>query len=174
MLENFIFLVAGGVIGILSSIISIRYQHRLTVKRQHELWDHEKQKEMIEAARDLMRSRDYQTLRYGEPGEITFCHFLVEAGPDQGTDIAINKNIFVIGHSTELCDQTLSDSKAADAHLRLLIAEDVCVVENISHDLNTYIGDRLIIGPKVIKNGDRVRLGASQLRFSRHQHSQIE
>lgn len=176
MTENIIFLLLGSILGFLSSIGTMWIQHRLEIRRQRDERNYMMRDKMIADARKFLqeetqdrhepgRSRDLHILRYGSPGRIELCRFLIEAGPDQGTTISIFKNVHVIGQSRDLCDHILSDTSISDAHLRLIVTDEVIVLEDISGGLGTRIGDRLMTRPITIKDGDLIGLGNSRLRF---------
>lgn len=166
MTENVIFLLIGSGIGLVISLITTWFQHRLERKRELERWIREREQTMIEEAHRLMGSKGYPLLRYGPSGTIELCKFGVESGPDRGTTFQVKKNVVVIGRSGELCDHVLSDPEIADVHLRLIVADRAYVLEDVSGGLGVWVNRALMVGPIVLRDNDQIQIGSTLLRFS--------
>ncbi len=168
MFQEITLIVIGAIIASVSGFISARYQSKLHLKR----WKKEReiiaQETDLTAARDLHKQLTYKNLgplRYGTVGARIHFRLQVESGPDSGTNFPVQRHVVVVGREADLCDYTLSDPDIAELHLRLIVADKVFVLEDISGGYGTKLNDLPMSGPRVLTDNDLIRIGETDIRF---------
>lgn len=78
---------------------------------------------------------------------------------------------WVIGRDPDECDLIVEDPKASRKHLLCTKVEEGYLLENLSHSNPTRVNDHQILEPKLLRDGDKVQIGATNFRFfTEHAH----
>ena len=76
------------------------------------------------------------------------------------------KNSMVIGRSRE-CDVTVSGESSVSArHCRLILAGSSILAEDLDSTNKTYLNGRQVLQPQLVKRGDVLTLGRSELEIA--------
>jgi hypothetical protein len=90
----------------------------------------------------------------------------VEAGASAGREVLLTRPFLLLGAAEE-CDLRLEgDPRVARRHARLeRQGEDYAIADEESQE-GTFVNDERLNGPRLLRSGDRIRVGACVLRFS--------
>ncbi len=83
-------------------------------------------------------------------------------GPDSEVGLADGENIFGRGPESVLW---VDDASVSRRHARIRVEKETAVLEDLDSRNGTFIGDRRIDVPALLRDGDRIRLGSLKLRF---------
>ncbi len=90
---------------------------------------------------------------------------LVEAGFRRGREVPLNKAEITLGRA-ESCDVGLfGDAGVSGLHARILRQGGRYLIADAGSAGGTFVNDVEIQGPTPLRSGDRIRMGASLLRF---------
>lgn len=90
--------------------------------------------------------------------------FVIESGPQSGRRIPLERDV-VVGRGT-LPDVALSHPTVSRRHAAVRITDgDRCSITDLGSDNGTYVNQHQIREPTSLRNGDRVRIGAIELRY---------
>lgn len=87
---------------------------------------------------------------------------LVSSGSDAGRVIAVDREL-VIGRVGGQADITLDDGQVSSRHAAVRPTAEGIEVEDLGSTNGTFIGAERLSAPHTLKNGDRVRLGGTEL-----------
>jgi hypothetical protein len=88
-----------------------------------------------------------------------------EAGTRAGRELILTKPVITLGHS-QGCDIGLtSDNGVERVHARLTRQGDSYVLTDVGSASGTYVNGERLQGPRALRGGDAIRVGACLLRF---------
>jgi hypothetical protein len=83
--------------------------------------------------------------------------FLVESGPDQGTECLIRKPVTLIGRN-ETCDLVVDDPLVSRRHCQITWDGVYCTVEDLGSTNGTTVNGQPLTTAHVLRPGDRVKV----------------
>ena len=84
-------------------------------------------------------------------------HYIVPDG-----EIELHEGVAVVGRSPE-CKVQLRDDLASRTHARIFLAQGGVSIEDLSSTNGVYVNGQRLIGPRLLREGDRVLIGTTEL-----------
>ncbi len=103
-------------------------------------------------------SGEAREVRRADPAGF-FCRVI---GPESQVTLVDGENILGRGPESALW---VDDETVSRRHARIRVEKDNAVLEDLESRNGTFVGDRRIDAPAVLRDGDRIRLGSFALRF---------
>ncbi len=92
--------------------------------------------------------------------------FVAEEGHLTGLTLSLEKgDHWVIGRNPEECQLLIEDPSAADKHLVCRSSPEGILLENLSVTDPVHVNNEQVNGPRLLKNGDTVKIGNGLFRF---------
>jgi diguanylate cyclase (GGDEF)-like protein len=111
----------------------------------------------------LSRSVLMQLHGAGVPAPRRPC-LVLYSGPDAGQPFALDPGELVAGRSPE-CALCFDHPAVSRRHAELRVSEEAVELHDLGSANGTLVNDELLTGPRVLRNGDVVRLGLLVLRY---------
>lgn len=108
-------------------------------------------------------SSGVERVRAGTNG---FSSLLVTEGTLRGTSLPLSNQPVVIGRSPS-CTLVLEDDYSSSRHARLFPQSGAWFVEDLGSTNGTYLGERRVDAPVVVRAGDRIRVGQTVMELQR-------
>ena len=83
-------------------------------------------------------------------------------GPESQVGLVEGENVLGRGPDSVLW---IDDDSVSRRHARIRVEKDSAALEDLDSRNGTFVGDRRIDVPAVLRDGDRIRLGSFALRF---------
>ncbi len=90
---------------------------------------------------------------------------VIQHGPRQGEEFLIRKSTTLLGRS-ETCDVPLDDQLVSRRHCHILWDGEYCTLEDLRSTNGTFVNDRRLIEPYVLRTGDVIRVAGTSLIFN--------
>ena len=87
---------------------------------------------------------------------------VVEAGPEAGQEFRLRRGVVTLGRSLDN-SIVLSDTKVSRWHAEIRWQSGVFVIRDLGSQNGTFVNDLRLTDPQVLRPGDRVRLGDTDL-----------
>ena len=90
---------------------------------------------------------------------------VVKSGDAVGTEYPIRHDGLLIGRH-EQCEIVIANPLISRRHSQILFDGSYCTIEDLGSTNGTFVNDRRLTAPHVLRSGDRVRIGDVLLIFS--------
>jgi diguanylate cyclase (GGDEF)-like protein len=99
----------------------------------------------------------------GEPVQRRAC-LILYSGPDQGRRFTLDNGLLAIGRAPE-CELQIDNPAISRRHAELEVSEERVTLRDLGSVNGSFVNDRRLRGPVVLKDGDLLRLGKELLKF---------
>jgi hypothetical protein len=103
-------------------------------------------------------ARLYEEINLWEDEMVGKFILVINAGPDQGTEIPLEKTEITIGRDIKN-DIAINDPEVSRQHARLLLRTNTYVIEDLGSTNGTFINNQRLTSPTPLKPGELIFLG---------------
>lgn len=110
---------------------------------------------------------DLSLLQSLEAAEPRRCCLVVYSGADTGRQIPLPEGISTLGRSAAATLQ-IEGPGLSRLHAQLEVAGGTVMIHDLGSANGSFVGEQRLHGPRLLKDGDRLRLGSVLLKFYEH------